>query len=358
MTVINPPVWLNDADVQYTADDQRRFIEAMLGGRAGIVYPGDLAPTQRPTPDMQVRIADGRAFIANSLSTVGGTYLVDNQGFTDVALDAADTSPRYDRIIAEVRDEQYAGTSNDWRLHVVKGTPAGTPSEPSLAAFNNYIEIARVFVGANVTSITNANIVDRRVFSTKGQAAALGGTIVTQSGSMPTTNLFEGVRVLQTDTNREMVHTGALWAGAGAYAAPPIFYQNFGALEATSGGGFVTPLSVASALVAPYPVRAHIEVHGTVGFGSSAVRTLMRIVDFGVTVIYSSVGGAGYIGGVSSGEMAVDSPAASLIPFYIDGTADFAAGAAVSCKFQHAVTSGTNSWCAGRVKITFEPRIS
>jgi hypothetical protein len=360
MTVINPPIWLNDADVNYTADDQRRYIDATMGGRAGIVFPGDLAPSQRPTPDMKVRIAGGRAFIANSLNTMGGMYMVDNGAtadFTDVDIDPSDPTPRYDRIIAEVEDEQYAGTQNRWRLHVVKGTPSGTPAEPSLAAFNNYMEICRVLVGANVTTIVNGNLLDRRISSTKGQATALGGKIVTTSTNLPTANLYEGVTAHQTDTNLEVVHNGTAWMGAGAFVAPPPVFYNFGPASADFGLGHVNDVMIAAVIVAPYPLSMFVEASGNGGFGASGVcRGNIRFTNHAGTAILSP--GAPYLGGNSGGELTLDVGSPYHSAFHIFGQHDFAAGANCGFRLQHACVAGSNFYLAGTVKVTFVPKVS
>lgn len=356
MTVINPPVWLNSATASYTADDDRRLIEALIGGRTGILFSGDLAPTQRPTPDMQVRIAGGRAFIRNSLDANAGVYMVDNQGITDLSIDASTSNPRYDRIIAEVRDQQYSGSSNDWRLHVVKGTAAPTPSEPSLAAFSNYIELARVTVGANVTTITNADILDRRLSSSKGRAAALGGTVVTTSGNLPTDSLTEGLSALTTDDNQDLIHNGSAWVSRGAYSTIPPQYYAFGPFSRDLNTGYGDALSVASAVVAPYPLTMHIEVSGNTGFGAGATnRTAMRITDFGVTVV---VGVGNFLSGPVVSDMAIDTASAMVVGYHMIGKIDFAAGATCAFKFQFACTGGVNAYVSGAAKLTFTPKVS
>lgn len=351
MTVINPPVFLNDASVSYTADDVRRLVDALTGGRTGILFPGDLAPTQRPTPDMQVRIAGGRAFIANSLDANAGVYMVDNQGNTDVTIQASESQPRYDRIIAEVQDAQYSGASNQWRLHVVKGTAAASPTEPSLAAFNNYIEIARITVGASVTSITNASISDRRVSGAKGQAATLGGVIVTTSASRPTTNLYEGLRILETDTNREMVYNGSAWVGAGAYGAPPpqFFSDTLNNGTATTFTAFATHTGI---LIAPYPLTMVVRVAGDWGFNGSANRAHFAIWDESNNYITQGPG-LGWGGAVTH-----DFNSTGLYrQLAAIGKKDYAAGASCGYKLAYAVNT-SNVYVGAGVEVVFIPKVS
>jgi microcystin-dependent protein len=75
---------------------------------------------------------------------------------------------RYDLIVARVRDsDAIGGSNNDWIPDVVTGTPASSPSIPSLPA--SCLLLAIVFVGSNVTVIYNANITDaRQVLGQKG----------------------------------------------------------------------------------------------------------------------------------------------------------------------------------------------
>jgi predicted secreted protein len=99
--------------------------------------------------------------------------------------------------------------ANTWSLAVVTGTPAASPSEPAAPA--NSIVLAMVSVAALATSITNANITDRRFTQSgqEGSVAALGGVIICTSTSRPTQ--LEGRVIYETDTDRVYVSTGTNW---------------------------------------------------------------------------------------------------------------------------------------------------
>jgi hypothetical protein len=144
------------------------------GGGHGVVGAGDLAVTQNGTPNMSVNVAAGRAVIRSgeSASILAGCWTFLNDATVNVAVAAADpTNPRRDLVIAQVRDANYSGASNDARLTVVTGTPAGSPADPAVPA--NALVLARIQVAAAASSITNANITDLRT-----RAYALGGVAV------------------------------------------------------------------------------------------------------------------------------------------------------------------------------------
>jgi hypothetical protein len=75
-------------------------------------------------------------------------------------------------VIAEVRDSVFAGAFNDWRLRVVAGTPtAGATLDNRNGAAtlpNNSVLLADVLVAAANSSITDAEIRDRRPFGMPG----------------------------------------------------------------------------------------------------------------------------------------------------------------------------------------------
>lgn len=169
----------------HPAEETRLMVNALAGGGTGsfaqplsggsitardsahgIINESDLAVTQNGTPNMSVNVAAGSCFIRGMSSAVQGAYHLVNDGTLNVTISAADaTNARRDLIIAVVRDAAYSGASNDARIIVVTGTPAASPSDPSLASFPNALVLARVAVAAGATTITNANITDLRQFA-------------------------------------------------------------------------------------------------------------------------------------------------------------------------------------------------
>lgn len=176
------------------------------GGGHGIVNAADLAVSQNGTPNMSVNVAAGLAAIRGTEAPAQGVYTFYNDATVNLSIAAADaTNPRRDLIIAQVRDSNYSGATLDARLAVVTGTPAGSPADPSLAAFPNALVIARVAVAAAATTVTNANITDLRT-----RSYAVGGTCVCTSSLRPSSP-YEGQLIYETDTDKVLAYNGSAW---------------------------------------------------------------------------------------------------------------------------------------------------
>lgn len=176
------------------------------GGGHGVCSPTDLLTTQNGTPNMSVNVAGGMALVRGTENTHQGVYAFYNDGTVNLAISAADpTNPRRDAAVVRVRDAAYSGASNDVALVVVTGTPAASPSDPTLPA--NALVLDRVAVSAADTSITNAEIT-----RLAPRAAALGGRTVCTSSSRPTgAALYEGLEIWETDTDRLLTYDGSGW---------------------------------------------------------------------------------------------------------------------------------------------------
>lgn len=156
----NPPAWLQGGS--HPADLDRLMLETLIptGGVVDLAG-GHLAVTEQGTPAMGVTVAAGRAVIAGTEASAQGVYHAVNDADTDLAVSASDpTNPRVDLVVARVRDAFYSGATDAWALEIVTGTAAATPSEP--ATPDNALVLARIDVPASASSITDANITDRR----------------------------------------------------------------------------------------------------------------------------------------------------------------------------------------------------
>lgn len=174
------------------------------GAGYGIVAPGDLAVTQNGTPNMSVNVAAGKAFVDGTENANQGAYLCANDATVNLAIAASNpTNPRKDLVVAKVQDAEWSGATNSWSLAVVTGTAAAVPAEPAVPA--NAIVVALVDVAANATSITNANITDRR-----RRSSALGGTVVCTTTTRPPAP-YLGQTIFETDRSRLSYWDGSLW---------------------------------------------------------------------------------------------------------------------------------------------------
>lgn len=196
-----------------TAALARRLSYATWGARSGILRSGDLAVTQKSTPNMSVDVAGGQVIILGTEATYQGAYFGENQGTQNVTVTAAHaTLARKDLIVARIRDAEYSGSTNTFSIEVVTGTPAGSPADPSLPSGSVFV-LARVDVAAAAATITNANITDLRTTyssSQYGLATAAGGTIICTSTTRPASP-YEGLSIYETDTDTTHFYNGSAW---------------------------------------------------------------------------------------------------------------------------------------------------
>lgn len=201
----------------------------------GSATTGDMAVIQRAAgANMSVDVLAGGAMVGGTESATQGQYFVYNDASVNVPITAADGSnPRKDLIGVRVRDSEYSGVSNVGEIIVVTGTPAASPSEPTAPA--NFLTLALVDVAAGATSITTANITDRR-----RTVAALGGVIVCTSTTRPTVNLWEGMTIFERDTNQMLIYSGSAWEHVATIGAWSTYTPTFGGTSATLGNGSMT----------------------------------------------------------------------------------------------------------------------
>jgi hypothetical protein len=144
--------------------------------------------------------------------------------------------------------------------------------------------LAQVFVGANVTSITNANITDVRPF-----ASALGGVIPCTSTQRPGTTatlaLIESQLAWENDTNTLIAYDGTNWlavssSGAGSLNAQAVTSGTDTTTSATyvnmAGTGSVTTFSFTKRTA-----NTRVKLEMNAGF-TNAVGT--SLVDFALQI--------------------------------------------------------------------------
>ncbi|WP_406735347.1 hypothetical protein OG508_28040 [Streptomyces sp. NBC_01108] len=198
MALINPPAWMQAGS--YPARTDRLVIASLLS------YPGflvdeatplrirqgvrpsytnqQLKVRSAPTPNMTVIVSAGMAYVDNHDAGGGaGTYVCVNDADVTLPIAPAGGAGQYrkDCVIASVYDQETAGSVSEWRLEVIQGAyaaSAGAAVRPSLPP--NAQILADVAVGASVTSISAANIVDVRQFT-----VAAGGIVPVSSSNAP-----------------------------------------------------------------------------------------------------------------------------------------------------------------------------
>lgn len=160
MAMRTPPLYLQAGS--HSAENDRLGLRGLIGTAGVGAGTTEMAVTQAGTPAMSVVVAAGWAWVLGSTSATQGMYSTYNDAAVTLTVTAANpTNPRIDLVCVTVRDAAYAGASNDVILQVVAGTPAVSPSAPSLPASS--LSLATVAVAAGVTTIVTANITDTRV---------------------------------------------------------------------------------------------------------------------------------------------------------------------------------------------------
>ena len=223
MTAYNPPGWLQNAGATHTAVQMRNYIGALshgndgassMRGRGGVnpSLGNALSVTQAGSPNMTVLVKSGVAWVPGSENSVQGLYGVLNDADVTVTITAAHaTLARIDIIVFKIEDSQYSGGANTSSIVAVAGTPSGSPAVPT--APNNSIILAQVAVAALATTITNANITDRRRWLA-GLGAVLPVNGTTERNAL--TGLYEGFTVWRSDIDCFNVYDGTAWRYIGS----------------------------------------------------------------------------------------------------------------------------------------------
>jgi len=123
-------------------------------GFPAVTLNGGSAPT----------VATTAAATVVQLTTQGAYYCYNDNSGGQVSLTIAasnPSNPRIDVVVAQVEDAAYTGSNNDWKLAVVTGTAAASPTVPSLPA--SCVVLAYVWVPAAATNIIAGDILDLRV---------------------------------------------------------------------------------------------------------------------------------------------------------------------------------------------------
>lgn len=206
MALINPPAWLQQGS--YPAKTDRQVIESIVPTE-GVV--SGFAVTQTPTASMSVNISAGKAFVAGTSVALQGMYNVINDAPSSVSISGSNTSnPRYDLIVITVNDADVSGTANSAEFRVIAGVPSSNPQVPSIPP--STLVLARVYVGANVPTITTSVITDVRIYT-----AATGGMIAVpdQATRLRLPQPAAGVTQLVTEQS-----SGLLWRRQGTTWSP------------------------------------------------------------------------------------------------------------------------------------------
>ncbi len=137
----------------YNQADFNAFLLDSIGSGYVLGYENELEVTPNTPANMGVIVRTGRCYVQGYYG-----WVISNEALTVPAADA--TYPRIDRVVARLS----VSVNQSVTFAVLTGTPAASPSAPALTRTSETYEIslARIAVGAGVTSIVAANITDER----------------------------------------------------------------------------------------------------------------------------------------------------------------------------------------------------
>jgi len=144
----------------YPADLMQGWKDIMTNG---VISFADLIVSQLEIPSMTVQVTGAiQGFVGGNCWVDG--YRIYNDSNTILTIDTADiTNPRIDIVVIgiDITTVPYYTPV----LQVIKGTASSSPIVPTIPGTIIGITLAEVYVDANVTSIINSNITDKRVIA-------------------------------------------------------------------------------------------------------------------------------------------------------------------------------------------------
>jgi hypothetical protein len=182
---LKTPQW--EQALGYAAIDDRRIFDDLFS--EGVIGLNDFKVVQRGAgANMSVDVGAGVAYVQGDDVTLQGKYRVQNDATVNVVVTAAHaTLPRIDIVYLRVRDTAHGGAANDTTLIVGAGTATSGATlvnrNGAIALPNTCLWLADLLIPAASSSVTNANIGDKRVRSTSGPSAQIDPYNLLQRGA-------------------------------------------------------------------------------------------------------------------------------------------------------------------------------
>jgi hypothetical protein len=297
------------------------LLKAKSGFRPGAgSSPGVVTATG--TPDGFVHVAPFQLVLQNGRGSGFGAYLAALDAIKDINIlstPADPTNPRNDLIIAQQSDIFDSDANSDFIVKQVVGTPAVSPSDPSVSGSTNYVTLARVRVDANATTIVSGKITDLR---TTGHAKSLSGGLYTVGlgGLLPVasqaerdalTGVYAGMQIWRTDQNYSEIYSGTAWTIQGLNADG---INNACGVGSTTSATYVDfPATSSFSLTKIYAgtrLRVDVKVGAYANANVAATRMGVRIAGtdydiahfaFSEANVYRAWSGSRFIPGIAAG---------------------------------------------------------
>jgi len=190
----------------YNQADFNAFLLDSIGSGYVLGYGFELRVIQNSPANMGVYVRTGRCYVQGYYG-----WVTTNEALTVPTADA--TNPRIDRVVARLS----VSVNQSVTFAVLTGTPAPSPSAPALTRTSETYEIslARIAVGAGVTSIVAANITDER-----GDATVCG---------------VAGVKHSWSYLNNVAIDVSQMTVDAGVSDRDPVYFNGTKWVVSTSG---------------------------------------------------------------------------------------------------------------------------
>lgn len=257
------------AAVTDTTAEEARFPAVFL--TEGYLSPANSFKVAAQTvPDMTVKVGSGTSktdyyVVAGEVAGQGNYIARLDVASQNVTIDAADASQtRTDEIYLVVRDNPYDASSRALpQLGYRRGDLGGANPGPD-ASWKASALLARVVVGAAVSSITNANITDQR---TSSGGTGIPASLVDAKGDLIVATAADIVARLAVGTNGQVLTADSAQSAGMKWAAP-----------VAAGSAIVTALESTNSTT--YTDLATVGPSVTVDVGPLG----LAIVSFGFTI--------------------------------------------------------------------------
>jgi hypothetical protein len=214
----------SDTDRRVDVEDARAATSALLAPSSTIAGRGGFLAgpatqgqvTANGTPNASVNVAAFQYALPNSRGIFPYIVTLDSSKSIDVlvANPSDPTNARRDLIIAQQSDAYYGDASSPFEVKRITGTPAASPSDPTVPGSPDYVTLARITVTAGATTITSGMITDLRPATI---TTARGGIIPCTSSTRPTS--YAGMVIYETDTGKVLVRNTTTSAWEELYTA-------------------------------------------------------------------------------------------------------------------------------------------
>jgi len=227
------------------------------GARGGVVRHGDTSLAVTVDGSDVVTVQPGSYVAPGNAVTGTGVWRYGLSAATTGSLAARNaTNPRIDLVIARALDTSVVGSHGAYkgRIEIITGTPAGSPSVPSLPTMA--VELARITVpntGGGAASVDSSH---------RTYATAIGGEIIVPTSSMLPASAATYQRARALDTGVPYVWTGSLWAPESVYVT-----DSASGVETTTNAAWTTEANDVTVTFTA-PITGRVRVAAAVYIGS------------------------------------------------------------------------------------------